>query len=1496
MEGQRRLEELKAYNNSNASGQDAEYEAFMKELYGEAGISDFSDEARQRLEEGMAYEEHLRQMAQRDGQNLEGAPINGDEEIELQPLSSEHEMMPVVPENAPWTRNDALRVVMVDQQKDAEAMAREAAHRRLEAEMESDMEKLGRIQNFFKNKIWKGALGRELIINRYKQEALDNIKANKSILINHDISPEQQDKINQTTIARFMQEGDEMIHQMAGEKKQFIDDTTESGRAMKNIIYELLEQKMRQPDLEAGSFDELVKLKMNEYQRQYHDEALLQRGDFYIDNIAAIADIAREKAEHVAVANNLDRDEAIRQVLAEVEIYTGESRNTARTEMRLTKTERLIERLNQDPSTSRLLVKPEMVAAGVAVASGVANFLFKRVGRSTVAKAIPVFGGAIASGAIGGIEEAYRQEEARNLQQRQLAQGGEVASLADAERQRLEQFAYETVTANELIEDFELGFANLPDLRSDLSPEDEKVMIDAWIAEKQASFDGDPAGFVAEIAGILHNEISHVAYTDSRIKISDTNKIDLIHYDSLEAMQQQRWDIDVKKAQMNVLLRKIMTARPDVATEVFAMDNLATTGDLKQDYRKLVGTIEEVFNEGAENDIDVKDKAFRNFKRKQVFQKVMTETAKGAVIGLAFQEVRAFFDDSLHGVVEGLAGKQTYAPDAEVQDTLLARLTGLRAETLPTKSGFLEQEVSQLGSLGNVESIKLDGGFQMMADEQSGGVDIFDRTGKLVINDLRFDSHGNLSPDSLKLLQENGFAVDVDSATVVDKIEQVTKKVNAQQFLNQNRGDMLKTSIRYWYDNDTSYADSNELRLDLELGKNGEIKLLTNRMVAGGSTHGSNVADNLSQKIFISATRSSQKLNFDFQPDANGIVTITPDSPAYQLFSIQGQEVDFNGGFIQAASELGLNNKGEMMIAPLATISGNDSFKDSMMTESVKQLKQVFNYTITAPEVKVNLMDNLALPPFIPIYTHRELPPIRYGRTNNIEPQIGEVDYYLSYNNGQSSIPNYNKLNQPVSDSEQIERDRQIFYPNMGRQALDNDLGRVMQWYDQNIEQQNGKQYAEWVKKKVTEAKLDRLSAETKAVMHVPVYAAGESEANKLGDILRRGYAEQIKRNNQQKEVAIFLNVNWRYQDQNDPVKLANIQKTVDTIKQFQADNPDVQVYAIYNTFTDAQLKASGNAINQITKHNIDILLSAMGQNIRKGRASKDFNPLLIRNDADVEALDKDYFKNMINVADRLSDVEVFGGVTYFDRKLAQRNPVLSLGLEMLQAMNIYSKARGSIHTAGANFALRAKSVAETGFGFNGQMFQIGADDVQFGMLLKRKRNVAEADGQVFNDRLGRLIGNARLITNADRQERSYVNGYNGIDPWSDCGSFYDENGNYVGRSDIGGGSANAMSDMELGQNLSEPEAKLELKKRLERNLSLVLEYNNPEDYHYGRVWLKHYLNIPQDRDDQQYYTIKDGKITFTAQGLDLVYDRLIRRNAEFCQFLQDKTDYWNIL
>ena len=117
-----------------------------------------------------------------------------------------------------------------------------------------------------------------------------------------------------------------------------------------------------------------------------------------------------------------------------------------------------------------------------------------------------------------------------------------------------------------------------------------------------------------------------------------------------------------------------------------------------------------------------------------------------------------------------------------------------------------------------------------------------------------------------------------------------------------------------------------------------------------------------------------------------------------------------------------------------------------------------------------------------------------------------------------------------------------------------------------------------------------------------------------------------------------------------------------------------------------------------------------------------------------------------------------------------------------------------------------------------------------------------------------------------------------------------------MGRTDVGRGSAIVLNDIEMVQTLPEAEAKSEFKKRLERNLSLVLNYNNPENDSYGRIWLKYYLNIPQNQDDQRDYTIKDRKITFTDRGLDLAYDRLIRRNIEFCQFLQNKTDYWNIL
>ncbi|MDO4870599.1 MAG: hypothetical protein Q3996_00670 [Candidatus Saccharibacteria bacterium] len=1401
---------------------------------------------------------------------------------------------PLSAQDAPWIRNDVLRIVIVDQQKDVEEMAREAAHRRLEAEIADDRKKLGLIKNIFKNGIWKGSFGRELIIERYRREALANIKAGNNILANHEISEQKRDEVNQITMARFMQEGDEMIHKMAGESKQFIDGTTEAGAAMRKMIYGLLEEKMRQPDIEPGSFDELIKAKIFEYQRQYNDESLIRRGNFYLNNIASIADIAREKAEHLAIIENIDRDEAIRQVLAEVEIYTGESRNTARSEMRLSKTEKLIDRLNKEPKISRLLVKPEIVASGVALASGVINFAFKSVSRTASSVVIPVLGGAFVSGVISGAEESYRQEEARNLQQRQLAQGGDVASLTDVERKRLEKFSYETVTASEIIEDFELGFSKLPDLRPDLSPEDEKTIIDVWVAEQQAKFAGDPADFTADLAAILHNEISHVAYTNSRINVSDKNKLDLIHYDSLEEMQQQRWDIDVKKAQMNVLLQKIMSVRPELATEIFTNDGIKTTGDLKQDYRTLVGTIEDAFNEGAENDIDSKDKAFRNFKRKRVLQKVMVGTATGLAIGVAFQEVRAFFDDSLHGVIEGMSGKQQYSVGAEVEDTLLARMTGLRAEKLAdVKTGFLEQELQNLGSPNNVEGIKLDGGFQMVADKSSGGIDIVDKAGKVVVDDLRFDGSGNLTKESLAALRDSGFKVDINSATVVDKLEKVAKKVSTKEFINQNRSGMVRTSINYWYDNDTLKFDQNELRMDWQVGKNGEIKLLTNRMAQGGSFHDGKVADISLRKIFISASRSSQKLNFSFKPDVNGTVTIKPGSEAYKLFKVTDGKISFKGGFIQVANELGLNDKGETMIAPLASLAGEDSFKGFTTTETVKHLKQVFDYAITAPELKVDLGVDMAIPPFIPIYARRELPPIKYNKAGDSNPQIGDLGYYMSEPDRDQY---YNTADDKASASDRINRDRQSFYPTVERQALGNDLGRIMQWYDHEIEQHNGKQYAEWVQKKVTESKLDQLSPETKAILQIPVYAAGESEANKLGDILQRGYAEQIKQNKQQKQVAIFLNVNWRYQDQNDPQKLANIQKTVDAVKQFQAKNPDIQVYPIFNTFTDSQLKASGNAINQITKHNTDILLSAMGKNVREGRVAQDFNPLLIRNDADAEALDKNYFRNIIRMADNSPDTEIFSGVTYFDRKLAERNPVLSLSLEMLQALNIYAKARGNIHTAGANFAYRAKSVAETGFGINARMFGVGLDDMQFGRLIKRKRAVAEADGQTFDGNLGRLVGNARLMTNADRQEQSYINGKNSVDPWSDEGSFYDENGNYVGRNRSGNGTSQLKNDIDLLKLMSESEAKEEIKKRLEHNISLVLHYNSKDNYRYGKIWLKSYLGIANEQDSEQYFSIKDSKIVFTEQGVNQAYDRLIKNNVDFCQFLQKKTDYWNVL
>lgn len=1418
------------------------------------------ESAKQSVAELEEYQSWFEQHPDDSAGNLNSQTANGDQ--------------------APWLKNDKLRVIMVNQQADAEALARESAHRRLEKEIADDLDNgIGRIQYLLKNKIWKSSLGREYILYKYQQQAMVEIKNNKSILANHDLTPEERQKANETTILRFIEEGDDKIHSLAGEQKRLIDASTEAGRAMKQLVYDLLDQKIKQPDLEPGSFDEVVKLQMQDHARQFGDEALVARGEFYINNLAAIADAARERAEHMANVESIDRNEAVRRVLSEVEIYTGESRNMARTEARLTKTEKLVQRLNNEAGAARLLIKPEVIAGAVALSSGVVNHLAKTGGRRAVSMAVPLLGGAVASGLIGGLEEAYYQQEAREFQQRQLAQGGRVENLTDLERQKLESFAYNVDTATNILADFQECFATIPDLQGDLSHNEQQKLIEDWLRHKRQELSGNQDEFNAMIAELIKDNMEHVAYANSRINISDKQRLDLIRYSGLEAVERERWEIDINRAKMNTYLKKILNFSPEIAQTLFANHGVQTSSDVSDDYGRLLGNLEEAWSESIENDIDIKDKAFRNFKRKRVFEKILQKTATGLVAGVAVQEGLALVNDSLHGVLENVIGQANYSTDTPVQDTLLARVLNRGVEVSKSKIDFRDQHLENIFN-NNIGTVQINGGFSLVADHATKGIDLLDATGKIVLDDLQVEN-GNFTTQSLRLLQDAGFRIDSSSVTVVDQVKEVARQLSPAEFLQKNSDNLASTTVGYWYDNDTTIIDGNELRLDLGLGANQEIILSINRMIDGQSFHQGAVADVAKEKLFVSAGRASQKLNFVFEPDANGNVVITPDSEVYKLFSVDGNKVEFNGGFIQAANIVGSNQQ-EMVIAPLATIVGEDNFQGVTDVAKVETFKQVFSHTLIAPESKVVAESVMALPPFVPLYTRRELPPITYDKLKNGDGAIGSPGYYESLRNKYS-----------VGSGAEVTGETEGFYPAKQRQALGDNLGQVMKWYDHHIEQQNGRTYTEWINKKVTESGLGGINPATKVVLQIPIYAAGESEAANIGNILQRGYARQINDNHQQHNVALFLNVNWRHQDEADPQKLANIQNVVRQVQAFKKNNPRVQVYPIYNTFTDVQIKASGNVINQITKQNIDIILSALGQSVRDGRVGADFNPLLVRNDADAEAIDKNYFANLISSAEKYQDVEIFSGVTYFDRRIAQRNPVLSLSLELLQAMNIYGKARGNIHTAGANFACRAKSIAETGFGFNAKMFGIGSDDLQFGQLIQQKRLQAETDGAQFKNNLGRLVGGARIMTNGDRQEQAYLAGKNGIDPWSNEGSFYDDYGNYLGRN-LGKNSIQ-VSDMELPRAMSEVAAKQELKARLEANLSLVLKYNPEENYYYAKTWLNRYLNIASVNDGE-YYEISGKQIRFTSQGIERAYEMLITNNQQFTDFLQAKTDYWNVL
>jgi hypothetical protein len=413
------------------------------------------------------------------------------------------EVPPVSPPSS-----ESLKLVIVDQSKDA----LEAARDRADAQLVEELGEGGGFKRFV-NGIWKGNIAKEFYRQRYIRTATESIEASQNVLT-HEValSAEARSRAIDATIERFQSDHDEVIHEDAGEKKEIQSDDSEVATAFKDMI-----RRYAQGDLNDTTLREERTRFMQAY-RETHDEETFGRGLVTTDNMMEIARAVMGAVEH---------GESMDNVISNMQVITGEARGGVRTEARYNKIDSAIDKLSRTKFGSML--GPEIVISSITIGATIAKW----GSHSVVGAALKTIAPGAGAGIWAGLRENKRVKDERVQHSREVAMGKEF-STDSKRRAEMEETRYESRTAVDLT-DF---------VRST----------------------GDAEVLEAGGNDALQAALDSLAQVQSRIDLSNRRSIDLISYTDAAAIGDERMELDLARAEVRVALESRLTA--EVRTEL----------------------------------------------------------------------------------------------------------------------------------------------------------------------------------------------------------------------------------------------------------------------------------------------------------------------------------------------------------------------------------------------------------------------------------------------------------------------------------------------------------------------------------------------------------------------------------------------------------------------------------------------------------------------------------------------------------------------------------------------------------------------------------------------------------------------------------------------------------------------------------------------------------------------------------------------------------------
>ncbi len=963
-----------------------------------------------------------------------------------------------------------------------------------------------------------------------------------------------------------------------------------------------------------------------------------------------------------AAIGAIEHGESLDRVLENMTVTVGESRSDVRTEANYTAVDKIIDKLGK--STVGSLVGPEVVATAATLAGTLLRFGSRKVIGAATMTVAP----GVAAGLWAGIKENKRVKEERSDHSRDMARGKGFEPGAKR-REEMDQTRYETVDAMSLADELHSRFGEDADLDNH---------------------------------DTLRNSIDTLAAVQARVRMSDQRKIDLISYRDGQ-VEQQRLALDIALAEAKTIANQRLS--PEART--------ALGLPLDIELNELLNQQAEEFIDSLETDISSKDAAFKKLRHRRVALASVKGAVIGMTIGAVVQEGIAAFDDTRQGLVEQLWHAHNTPFQGEQHQTLLYGLVhGSHGQDVVTHhAAESTYNNSVIGTNGGQYELSAD---HNLVNNGNGTLDLVDKSGNVTVDNLPVNPDGSLPQSSIDILHSHGMSV-VDTSHNIDVPNTQTTNVSVDQYIANHPDQVTRITRDGWYDNNTPHIyDRNELGLHWggaggSDGHGGYVMSVAT-MTKGGSFSGNHSVDwsqqahNGNLQLAISGSKGTQSEVFMVNIGPDGKIDIPAGSPAAQFFSTENGHTTFNGAYAEVVQKTGIDANGVEHVRPLATLVGHNNVGNipDTITTHTPELKPEYQITTNGYDTTEHSESFTEMAPVVPVVPRRPLEMLARRERNN---------YYGYGYEGDGDISEEEVIKETNERSPRLKSN-----PDAVLQPQEE-----LSWYKDELLKRRGVDGLALIEQKIDSSnELSSMSGDVETIVTVPVAAAQEADTiyGALSLYGRQG-VDSLRKS------LVLLNLNWLDTAIADPAKKAAIEKARQEIDRARQDFPDLKIAVVENEYNSERVQETGGVIGYVAADLADSAMLAIQKRMQAGAMSPDHEVVLIRNDADPEGMSLRYLEQYQKAIHdpKIKDMDVFKGVTRFGVKWAEKYPGFAVASNFAAALSVALSNRGLPATGGANFAIKASTLAAVG-GL-GVMTRTGAgsDDGALGRRIRHARN-----------------------------------------------------------------------------------------------------------------------------------------------------------------------------